>query len=186
MKKQIRVLGIDDCPFDKFNDKEVRVIATLYRGGDFIDGVLSTEVEVDGDDSTKKIIKMINNCKFKPQIQAILLDGIAFGGFNVIDIFELFKNTKIPVIVVMRKYPELEKIKKALKKIGMKQKIILLEKAGKIYSYEKIHFQTAGILEKNAKEILKITSTHSYIPEAIRVAHIIGQGMVFGESKGKA
>jgi len=30
MKKEIRVLGIDDGPFDKFNDSEVIVIGAIY------------------------------------------------------------------------------------------------------------------------------------------------------------
>ena len=44
IKKEIRVLGIDDAPFNKFKDKQVLVIAAFYRGGHFLDGVLSTKI----------------------------------------------------------------------------------------------------------------------------------------------
>ncbi|MBN2422036.1 DUF99 family protein [Candidatus Woesearchaeota archaeon] len=186
MKKQIRVLGIDDSPFDKFRDKSVLVVGTLFRGGEFLDGILSTKVNVDGNDATFKLIEMINNCKFKQSIHSVLLDGIALGGFNIVDIERLFKKTKIPVIVVMRDYPDLNKIKKALNKIGMGKKIKLLEKAGEINSYEKIFFQVKGISEEKAKQILKVTCTHSHLPEPVRVAHLIGQGLVYGESRGRA
>ena len=84
MKPEIRILGIDDAPFDKFSDKETYVIATVFRGGDFMDGLLTCKVKVDGNDSTKKLIEMINSSKFKIQFRAILLDGIAVAGFNVI------------------------------------------------------------------------------------------------------
>ena len=54
MKKEIRILGIDDAPFDKFNDKESLIIGTLFRGGSSIDGIMSTKATVDGIDSTGK------------------------------------------------------------------------------------------------------------------------------------
>ncbi|MBI2656199.1 DUF99 family protein, partial [Candidatus Woesearchaeota archaeon] len=69
VKKEIRVIGIDDSPFNKFNDKKVLVVGVVMRGGSWVDGILSTKVDVDGSDSTKKLIGMINKCKFKPQLQ---------------------------------------------------------------------------------------------------------------------
>ena len=186
MKKEIRVLGIDDGPFDKFNDKEVIVVGTVYRGGSFIDGVLSTKVKVDGDDSTDKIIKMINKSKFKPQLQAIILDGIAVGGFNVVDVKKLNEKTNIPVIVVMRDYPEMEKMKDALLKLGHEDKIKLLESAGKIHKLDEIFVQFIGLGLKQAEEIIDITCTHSLVPEPLRVAHLIASGVVDGESRGRA
>jgi len=186
MKKEIRVLGIDDGPFDKFNDKEVIVIGTVYRGGSFIDGVLSTKVTVDGDDSTEKLVEMINNCKFRPQLQAIILDGIAVGGFNVIDVSNLNKKTGIPVIVVMRDYPDFKKIEKALTKLNHEEKIKLLKKAGKVYQLGEIFVQAIGLSLKQAEEIIDITCTHSLVPEPLRVAHLIASGVVDGESRGRA
>ena len=89
VKKEIRVIGIDDAPFDKFNDSKVLIVGVVMRGGSWIDGILSTKVDVDGIDSTNRIIEMINKCKFKPQLQCIFLNGIAVAGFNVIDVKEL-------------------------------------------------------------------------------------------------
>jgi len=186
MKKEIRVLGIDDGPFDKFNDKEAIIIGALYRGGSFIDGILSSKVKVDGNDSTEKIVEMVNKSKFKPQIQAILLGGIAVAGFNVVDVKELNEKTDIPVIVVMRAYPEIDKIKDALVKLGHKEKLKLLEKAGQIHKLDEIFIQKIGLSLEEADEIIDITSTHSLIPEPLRVAHLIARGVVEGESKGRA
>ena len=184
MKKEIRVIGIDDSHFDKFKDRECFVTGVFYRGGNYMDGVVSTKVKVDGADSTLKIATMLNGCKFKPQLQCILLDGIAVAGFNVIDIHELNKITKLPVIVVMRSYPCMNKIKTALEKLGMKEKIILIDDAGEIHKIGSVHVQFCGIKYDKVKEILKITCNHSNIPEPIRIAHLIGSGIVKGESKG--
>ena len=68
-KKEIRVIGIDDSPFNKFRDKKVPVVGVVMRGGISIDGVLSAKVSVDGNDATKNLVSMINRCKFKPQLQ---------------------------------------------------------------------------------------------------------------------
>lgn len=187
MKKEIRVLGLDDAPFEKA-DKEVLVIGTFFRGGDWMDGVMSTKVEIDGEDATVKLIEMINKSKFKEQLQAILLDGIAFGGFNVVNIESLNKHTKIPVIVAVRKMPDFLKLEKTLKKLGMEKKYSLMEKAGKPKEVKlrlgKVFVQFAGIKFSEVQEIMKICCTKSYVPEAIRAAHLIGAGIVKGESKG--
>lgn len=107
LKKEIRVIGIDDAPH-KFRAKgSILVVGTIFRGGNFLDGILSTKASIDGNNATSKITEMINKSKFKPQLRCIFLDGIAVGGFNIIDIVELNKKTKIPVIVIMRKKPVL-------------------------------------------------------------------------------
>ncbi len=186
IKQEIRVLGIDDAPFDKLKgETETKIIATFFRGGNFIDGVLSATATIDGDDSTAKIADMIVKSKFYPQIQCIMLDGIAVGGFNIIDVQELSIKTKIPVIVVIRDYPDFEKIIAALKKLKMDEKIMLIEKAGTVQKIGNVYVQLSNITPEKAAEIIKVTATHSFIPEPIRAAHIIASGLVFGESRGK-
>jgi len=185
IKKEIRVIGIDDSPFQKSNKGNVLVIGTIFRGGSFLDGVLSTKVSIDGNNATKKLIELINKSRFKPQLQCIFLDGIALGGFNIIDIKELSKKTKLPVIIIIRKKPDIENIKKILIKIKKKNKIKLLEKAGPIIPVGKIYMQITGLSIERAKEILKVACTRSNIPEAIRLSHIIASGIAYGESRGK-
>lgn len=186
VKKEIRVIGIDDSPFNKFKDKKILVVGVVMRGGSWVDGILSTKVDVDGDDATTKLIRMINECKFKPQLQCIFLDGIAVGGFNVIDVKELSKKTKLPVVIVIRRKPNIKNIKKTLIKIKQQQKIKLIEKAGNVIQVDGIFIQLTGIDLEEAKKILKVVCTRSLIPEPLRLAHLTAQGVVFGESRGRA
>lgn len=186
MKEEIRILGIDDSPFEKFKKGNNVVIGVLFRGGHFMDGIMTTKIKVDGDDSTNKLIGMIKKSKFKNQIRCIVLNGIAMAGFNVINIDKLNKKTKIPVIIVIRDYPDFEKIFGALKKIKKENKIKLIKKAGDVIKVGKIYIQLAGLSLDEAKEILKISCTHSHIPEPLRVAHLIAAGIAMGESKGRA
>ncbi len=188
VKKEIRILGIDDSPYTR-KDKNVLCIGVVYRGGSYIDGLLSFKIKRDGRDATKKIIQTIKKTKHKDQLQIIMIDGITLAGFNLVDIKEVSKKTKLPVIIVMRKKPEMKKFLKALKKINKKGEKII-RKAGKIHNSnvnrKNLYIQLAGISLKKAEKILKLTSLHSTIPEPLRVAHIIASGVYFGESKGRA
>lgn len=193
IKKELRILGVDDGPFNKFKNKECLVIATIFRGGSFMDGLLSMKVKVDGSNSTNQLIKIVRKTKHLGQLQCIMTDGIALAGFNVLDIRQINKKTKLPVIVVIRRKPNLKKIKKALKnanKKTYKKKLGLMKKAGKIYKTKiknkNLYFQIVGIKEKQAKEIIKISATHAIIPEPLRIAHLIASGVVLGESRGRA
>jgi uncharacterized protein len=186
LKKEMRVIGIDDAPFTKFTRGKTLVVGTVFRGGSFLDGILSTKVNVDGNNATKKITEMINKSKFKPQLQCIFLDGIAVGGFNIIDIKELNKKTGLPVMTIIRRKPDIGNIKSILINLNKKSKIKLLEKAGSVVKMGKIYAQLNGLNIETAREILKITCTRSLIPEPIRIAHLIASGITFGESRGKA
>ena len=179
-------MGFDDAPFRKGIDHETLVVGTIYRGGQFMDGVVSTRIKVDGHDATRKIADLVVRTKFYQQLQAILLDGIAVGGFNVIDIHQLAEKTKLPVIVTIRDYPDYEKIEAALVKIGMRSKIKLLRKAGEPKPAGEIYIQHAGCSQQEAEKIVRLTSTHSHIPEPLRAAHLIAGGVTRGESKGRA
>ncbi len=193
IKKELRILGIDDGPFNKFKDKECLVIATVFRGGHYMDGLLSTKVNVDGINSTNELIKMIKKTKHLGQLQCLMIDGISLAGFNVIDIHNLNKKTRLPVIVIIRRKPNLKKIEKALKRSNKKtwkKKLKLMEKAGRVFKIKiknkNLYFQIAGIQEKIAKEIIKISATHAILPEPLRIAHLIASGVVLGESRGRA
>ncbi|MFH1917182.1 MAG: DUF99 family protein [Nanoarchaeota archaeon] len=186
LKKESRIIGIDDGPFDKFKDKEALIVGTVFRGGQYLDGILTTRVSIDGFDATYNIIQMIKKSKWKSQIRAIMLDGIAVAGFNVINIKNLHKETGIPVIVIIRQYPDYEGMFRALKKLGMNEKIKLIETIEKPEKVNTIYIQREGISIREALALLKITCTHAKIPEPVRIAHIIASGLSTGESKGAA
>jgi hypothetical protein len=52
-----------------------------------------------------------------PQIRVIMLDGVTYGGFNVVDITELQRRTGLPVIVVMRAEPDMARIRDAMQNL---------------------------------------------------------------------
>lgn len=190
IKPEIRILGIDDAPFPLHTKDKVMLIGTVFRGGTWLDGVLRTHITGDGEDSTEKIIQMVNKTRHKGQIGVIMLDGITFGGFNLANIRKIFNETGVPVIVIMRKFPNFEKIKKALTRFeSYENRWNIVLDAGTVYKIENkepIYIQISGIDLENAKEIVALSTTRSAIPEPIRVAHLIAAGVETGESKGSA
>jgi uncharacterized protein len=188
IKSEIRILGIDDSAL--LNEK-VMIVGAVFRGGDWIDGVLRSDITKDGLDATDVICNMIKKSKHYGQIRAVILDGITYGGFNVVDIQMLYRETGIPVIVVMRSYPDFEKIKLALKYFPDEEKRwTIIKRAGKIEKItskkNSIYIQRAGIGLETVKKIIQLTSIRSNIPEPLRVAHLIATGIILGESRGKA
>ncbi len=195
MKGEIRVIGFDDSPFKKFSKEDNLIMGVVMRGPYLFEGAVTTKVRVDGFNSTRKLIEAVNKSKFKLQLRAILLDGICLAGFNTVDINKLHKATQIPVIVVMRKRPSFNRIKKALSHTTRpKVREELMKKAGEIHEVKiksknvngKIFFQKAGCRVEYAEEILKLMTQRSLVPEPLRIAHLILSSIKFGESKGPA
>lgn len=190
MKKQVRLLGIDDAPFS-FEDSVSPIIGVVMRGGSYIEGVLREQIEIDGDDATRKISAMIQNTRHKTQLRAVLLDGVAVGGFNIVDIKSLHDSTGIPVITVTRDAPDLDAIQRALQSNfdDWRKRWDLLTQ-GTLYpiatKHNPIYVKCVGISEEETKEIITLSTIRGVIPEPIRVAHLIASGITRGESYGKA
>lgn len=191
IKDEIRILGIDDGPFDLHAGGKALIVGVIYRGGKFLDGVLRTEVTIDGTDSTDRIAQMVCKSKYK-DIRVIMIDGLGFAGFNLVDLEALFERTGLPVIAVVRDMPDYKSIEEALENTPNKEYCLsCIEKAGrprKVETKDKkhIYIQFRGIAFADAEKIVRLSSTRSLIPEPIRVAHLIASGIVLGESRGGA
>lgn len=190
MKKQIRVLGIDDSPFT-FQDKSVDIIGIVMRAPSYIDAVIKSKVERDGTDGNKQLEKMINMSRYIDQLRVIMLDGIALGGFNIIDIDKLFEQTNLPILTITRDKPDFDSMKRALKKNFDDWEIRwnIIQK-GKLYEIKTknnpIFVKFKGIELQEVKEVIKLTTVRGNLPEPIRVAHLVASALVTGESYGRA
>jgi len=193
IKPEIRILGVDDGPFEPKSKGEVPLVGAVFRGGRWLEGVLKAHIKQDGTDVTERLIDMVNRSRHRGQLRVLMVDGATFAGFNVLDAKEVFRKTGLPVIVISRELPNMADIRKALKHLpGWRDRWKTLRGLGKIYpvrtkSHETpIYMQLVGIKRADAENVVKISSTRSLVPEPLRVAHLIATAIVRGESYGRA
>jgi uncharacterized protein len=184
IKPEIRVLGVDDGAFIPHVQGQVPVVGVVFRGGYWLEGVMHTKIAVDGFDATEKISSMITASPHYKQLRVVMLNGITFAGFNIVDVKALNATTKLPVITVTREKPDLAEIHKALQNLPNSEErweAILNARepveASTRNAKAKVYMQAVGVSKEDAKKILRLTSTRSNIPEALRVAHLIASGI---------
>ncbi|MDH5447464.1 MAG: DUF99 family protein [Candidatus Bathyarchaeota archaeon] len=184
VKPEIRVVGVDDGFFVPHTWGKCDVVGIVFRGGYWLDGVMRTQVEVDGMDATEKIASMIMSSPHYGQLRVIMLDGVTFAGFNVVDTLRLFEKTGLPVIAVTREKPDLDDIRRALGNLPFaEERWKAIKNADRIIRVstrkkeEAVFMQVTGFGADVAKRIVKSTATRSNIPEALRVAHLIASGL---------
>jgi endonuclease V-like protein UPF0215 family len=190
MKDQVRILGIDDGPF-KFKQKSVLVVGVVMRAPQYIEGVCRSRVAVDGDDANSVLKKMINSSNYKDQLRLIMLDGVALGGFNIVDIEALYSDTEIPVTTITRTEPDLKLIQETLKShfSDWKERWESINKLDLVKintNFNPIYVKYVGLSKSEVQRYIRLTTVRGVLPEPIRVAHLIATAMVKGESAGRA
>jgi endonuclease V-like protein UPF0215 family len=190
IKPEIRILGVDDGVFVPHSKGSADIVGVVFRGGYWLDGAMRTRVTVDGMDATKKIAGMVKLSPHFDQLRVIMLNGITYAGFNIVDIKKLSELTELPVIAVTREEPNFVDICKALKNLPQsEERWKIIENSRNLVRVrtrrgeEPIYMQIAGISRVDAEAIVKATSTRSNVPEALRVAHIIASGLTKSRAK---
>jgi len=181
IKDKTPICGIDDGGFNRLSDEflDVPVYGVIMKGSAYVEGIIQCQIRRDDPLANKAIRSMILKSSHKNQIQAIFLQGISIGGFGVIDINSLSNDLGIPVIVVLRKYPDYNKIRSALEKVfpGNETRWNTISQAGELIEVQKkplLLIQISGIHPQDAFSLLKKCTVVGTIPEALRIAHFIG------------
>lgn len=190
MKDQVRVLGLDDAPFD-FEDETVPVVGALMRGRTYLEAVLRTDVEVDGTDATDQLIQTLRESRYADQPKALLLDGVALGGFNVVDVGRLHEATGVPAVTVTRDPPDLDAMRRVLEtRFDDWERRWEAIRSGELFEvptdHKPLHVKAVGIEPDAVAELLGRLTVRGALPEPLRVAHLIAAGIATGESRGRA
>lgn len=181
------VVAFDDAPFAREHRGNVAIVGVVYAG-DRLDGVLAGRVRRDGANAAREIVRLVAGSRFAPQIQLVMLQGIAMAGFNVVDAFAIHRELGVPVLVVSRHEPDRDSVRSALLDHvpGGGRKWRIVERLGAMEPLNGVWVQRLGIELGAAEQVLKRFATHSTLPEPLRVAHIIAGGLATGESRGRA
>jgi len=184
---EAHVIAFDDAPFAREHRGDVLLVGAVFAGPR-LDGVLTGKVRRDGTNSSRVMAELVVRSRFRDQIHAVLLQGIAVAGFNVVDLHALHRAVGVPVLAVARNKPNLVAIRQALlgNVRGGARKWRLIEQAGPMERLAGVWVQRAGISSKGAEKLLDRLATHSRLPEPIRTAHLIAGGLGAGESRHRA
>jgi uncharacterized protein len=182
IKPEIRVLGIDDGKFVPRTKGTVLAVGVVFRGGYSIEAIMSTHIAIDGLDATEKLASLINRSPHRRQLRVVMLNGITFAGFNVVDLKKLSSETGLPMISLTNNKPDLDDINSALENLtDCETRRRMVSEAGPIYGVinhgVKVYVELAGLSLEDAKKIITLTSMRSCVPEPLRVAHLIASNI---------
>jgi len=178
--RNMLVVGVEDGSFQKGITRKALLAAVLLRGVE-IENVRITKITVDGLDATKKLAEILIEWEFA----VVLLAGVSFAGFNLVDPTVIHEKFGKPVIIISRTKPDNKAVKQALQRhfedwkirwevfeqLGSAHKIIVLAGEPPIY------VETVGMSVKWACNLIRALSICGRIPEPIRAARLIARGL---------
>lgn len=185
--RSIRVVGFDDAPFDKSLKHGPVNLSGIVCSNTRFEGMLWGCATRDGSDATEVMAGMLLNSKFHRQVHLVIIDGLTIGGFNLVDLPGLAERLDRPCVAVMRRMPNVDGVRKALARFpDAQQRLALVDRAGPIYQDGGFTFQVAGSPPEPVPGVLSKLTDTGLVPEALRLAHLIGGAVKTGESGRRA
>lgn len=181
------VIGFDDAPFPRTHRGDVTLVGVICARTR-LDGVLTGKVRRDGANAASTMVAMLRGSQFRGHVRAVVLQGIAVAGFNVVDLHALHAALGLPVVAIARRPPDYASMRRALfaRVSGAERKWRLIEAAGPMEKLRGVWVQRVGITRDHARELLAATTLHGNLPEPLRLAHLIAGAIATGRSHGGA
>lgn len=175
-------------PAGKKLKRHALLAAVLFHNSN-ISAVRLGRVEVDGRDANQVLASILKTVRFN----VVMLSGISFGGFNLVDIAELARSTRKPVIAISGEKPDNAAVRRALRKhfSDWQERWRMVLNAGRLYAFKslpeepKLYFEVKGASPYFAKQVIASAATISRLPEPIRVAGIIARGLSIDQAHAK-
>jgi uncharacterized protein len=181
-KPHLRLVGVDDGQFQR-GDRRAPLVAVVISTPLDVEAVAVGDVEVDGRDATDRIVDLVGSVPQFDGARAVLLDGIAYGGFNLVDLSALSRRLDRPVIALTRRTPDFARIESALRRYFRSD---FRRRWGLVRRHRLFRVATegapvwaaaAGCTATVARRVLQRATVHGYWPEPLRLAHLIGHAV---------
>jgi endonuclease V-like protein UPF0215 family len=157
------------------------------EGNDIVEGVAITHFPVDGADAAAFLGDWIQTLPWRPAIQAVVLGGITLAGLGLVDLDDLARRLKRPVLAVTRRPPAASRLPSALTAAGLGDRLPMVERSPRaIHVRPGLYVACAGASPAQAITLTRATTRKSRLPEPLRVAHLIAAALVRGVSRGRA
>jgi len=155
----------------------------VIRSDLVIDGIVYGRATLEGDDSTRQILRMHSKLH-RNDINLIMLQGCIISLYNIVDVDELSKRTGIPVLSLT--FEESEGIEDSIRRHFPENPVKKLELYAKLGARtqlllrtgHRIFVRTGGIDAKSAEKILNLFTLQGSLPEPVRVAKLLARARV--------
>lgn len=177
-KPHPRVIGVDDGSFDR-RDRRAPIAAVVVSAPGYVEAVGASTVRVDGRDGTREVVALLRSMGVLEGPRALLLDGAVLGGFNVLDLDELHRKLRMPVVAVTRRPPEFDRIHAALRTwfgrdAARRWRLLTAHRLFPVPTGGRPILATAvGCSRADAVRLLSRTTVRGYWPEPLRLAHLV-------------
>ena len=169
-KKGFRVLAIAES-FERYDKKSI-LAGIVMRRDLVVDGIIYTDTIVGGNDSTDKLLSMVDRLG-RNDINCVLLGGLIISLFNIINGKNINEITGLPVIAISSKSSL--GLKNSVYGINKKQKIkdyLRLEerKPLKLWTGKTIFVRHWGLSFSDTSNLLNSLVIQGGKPEPLRLA----------------
>ncbi len=182
--REFRVVGVEDGGFSrKLQGRGIQkalFVCVLLRGK-WINDFQADMITVDGLDATEKLTSMLRRLSF----DAVMLAGVSFAGFNLVDPTIVFEEFRKPVIVISRTKPNNIAVKNALRRHFEDWRIrwSVFDKLGSVYEVVSMSAEPPVYVEVVGAELdwtstlIRAASVCCRVPEPVRVARLVARGL---------
>jgi hypothetical protein len=176
----MRIVGVEDGSFQKNVTKKALLVAVLVTGSK-IEQAKAFKVTVDGLDATERLSANIHDWAF----DALLLSGISFAGFNLIDPMKVFEAFGKPIIIVSRTKPNNKTVKRALQahfedwetRWAIFEKLGSVHKTFSLFGKRPVYLEAVYADVEWAAQLICALAFWGRLPEPLRVARLIARGL---------
>ena len=179
LKEKGRILGLDDGPFSRASDKFAPFVGVLMRLDGRIEGIRLRKLPIDGDTAEDTIAEIVLSIG-ADNINLVMSEGVTFAGFDIVSPQEIFHRTGIPYISITKSTADMASMEAALSKHGEEGKIARLAKLNPVkckINDREFTLNYSGIAKEEAVKIIEKSTLVGNVPEPVRIAHMIAEGL---------
>ncbi|HZY70727.1 MAG TPA: DUF99 family protein [Thermoplasmata archaeon] len=184
-KPHLRLAAVDDGPFTR-RHRYAPVVGIVVSLPATVEAIAVSRVRVDGRDATDRVVALLRQLPPLEGVRAIVVDGIAVGGFNVLDLDRVAGELRRPVVSVTRRSPDYRAIERALRTYFPRdaERRWRLIRAHRLFPVPTggapLWATAVGCTRADAVALLRRAAEHGYWPEPLRLAHLIARASAEG------
>ncbi|MCE4628484.1 MAG: DUF99 family protein [Desulfurococcales archaeon] len=141
-------------------------------------------IHVDGLDATSQLLFIVRHlASHASSLDAVFFDSVTIGGFNIVSIPSIYRGVTAPVIVVYKRRPRWDRIRRALYEhfpdYEIRLRVVsIVRSASAVHTREGILYVVAwGADMESARRLIERYQMGSRVPEPLRFAHLYASAL---------